>query len=480
MSRTILIDPVTRIEGHAKITVRLHDDGSVDRARFHVTEFRGFEAFCRGRPFYEMPALTARTCGICPVSHVLTGAKAGDAILGVEPPPAAHQLRRMMNLGQILQSHALSFFHLSAPDLLLGFDSDPNERHVFGLIAQQPEIARRGIRMRRFGQTVIEALGGRKVHPAWGIPGGVVAGIDPDARAALAREVDTILADADWAWARYSELVANHADEVASFGDFPSLYLGLANDRGEWEHHDGRLRFIDSRGERVGDDFDAADYQQHIGEVADADTYLKSPYHLASQGSEPIGPLAPGTYRVGPLARIHLAERMGSPRADAALAEFRAAFGRVPGGSFHYHGARLIEILACAEQLARLLADPQLGKGPLRSDARVNNRRGVGVSEAPRGTLIHDYRVDEHGLIEGVRLIIATGHNNLAMNRTIDQIAKRYIRGSDVPEGVLNRIEAGIRAYDPCLSCSTHAVGQMPLQLVIEDAHGVVLSTVNR
>jgi NAD-reducing hydrogenase large subunit len=480
MSRTILIDPVTRIEGHAKITVRLHEDGSVDRARFHVTEFRGFEAFCRGRPFFEMPALTARTCGICPVSHVLTGAKAGDAILGVEPPPAARQLRRMMNLGQILQSHALSFFHLSAPDLLLGFDSDPSQRHVFGLIEQQPEIARRGIRMRRFGQTVIQALGGRKVHPAWGIPGGVVAGIDPDAREALAAEVATILADAQWAWGRYAELVGTYPEEVASFGDFESLYLGLVNDRGEWEHHDGRLRFIDARGERFGEDFEVADYRDHIGEVADADTYLKSPFHLAAQGSEPLGPQAPGTYRVGPLARIHLAERMGTPLADAALAAFRGAFGRVPGGSFHYHGARLIEILTCAEQLEGLLADPQLGKGPLRAEARVNARRGVGVSEAPRGTLIHDYRVDEHGLIEGVRMIIATGHNNLAMNRTIDQIAKRFIRGHHVPEGVLNRIEAGIRAYDPCLSCSTHAVGQMPLRLVIEDADGVVLSTIER
>lgn len=480
MSRTILIDPVTRIEGHAKITVRLHDDGSVEQARFHVTEFRGFEAFCRGRPFHEMPALTARTCGICPVSHVLTGAKAGDAILGVTPPPAAHALRRMMNLGQILQSHALSFFHLSAPDLLLGFDSDPAQRHIFGLIEQQPEIARRGIRMRRFGQSVIQALGARKIHPAWGIPGGVVAGIDREAQAALAAEIDTIIADARWAWARYSELVERYPEEVASFGDFPSLYLGLVNERGDWEHHDGLLRFIDAHGARVGADFPVADYAEHIGEVADADTYLKSPYHRARQGEEPLSAHAPGTYRVGPLARIHLAERMGTPLADAALGEFRDAFGRLPGGSFHYHGARLIEILTCAEQLQGMLADPHLGHGRLRAEAGVNQRRGVGVSEAPRGTLIHDYRVDEHGLIEGLRMIIATGHNNLAMNRTIDQIAKRYIHGTQVPEGVLNRIEAGIRAYDPCLSCSTHAVGQMPLVLVIEDAQGVAVLTTTR
>lgn len=484
MPKTILIDPVTRIEGHAKITVQLRDDGEVARTRFHVTEFRGFEAFCRGRPFTEMPALTARTCGICPVSHVLTGAKAGDAILGVEPPPAARQLRRMMNLGQILQSHALSFFHLSAPDLLLGFDADPSQRHVFHLIDAEPEIARRGIRMRRFGQEVIAALGGRKVHPAWAVPGGVLGGIDPTLRAKLLAEVDEVVADAQWAWGSYLPLATRHAAEVAAFGEFPSLFLALAGEEGLWEHHDGLLRFIDEQGARVGPDFAAEDYLQVIGEVADADTYLKSPYHLGRQGETPVEAEAPGTYRVGPLARINIAERMGTPLADAALAAFRDAFGRTPLGSFHYHGARLIEILTCAEQIRELLRDPELGHGALRATAGVNRLRGVGVSEAPRGTLLHDYRVDADGVIEGVRMVIATGHNNLAMNRTVDQIAKRFIRPNgatpEVPEGVLNRIEAGIRAFDPCLSCSTHAVGQMPLVLVIENAAGEEVARCSR
>jgi len=480
MPRTLLIDPVTRIEGHAKITVRLDDAGAVQDTRFHVTEFRGFEAFCRGRSVYEMPALTARTCGICPVSHVLTGAKAGDAVLGVEPPPAARQLRRMMNLGQILQSHALSFFHLSAPDLLLGFDSAPGARNVFGLIDAEPEIARRGIRMRRFGQEVIAALGGRKIHPAWAVPGGVLGNIDPEALARLRAEHETIVHDARWAWARYGELVDAHPSEVAAFGDFPSLFFGIAAADGRWEHHEGLLRFIDAEGQRVGEDFPAERYAEFIGEVADADTYLKSPYHLASQGETPVGPRAPGTYRVGPLARVNLAERMGTPLADAALADFRGEFGRVPTGSFHYHGARLIEILACVEQLGELLNDPDLGRGPLRAEAGINRLRGVGVSEAPRGTLFHDYRVDEDGRITGVRMIIATGHNNLAMNRTIGQIAEKFVTGPEVPEGVLNRIEAGIRAYDPCLSCSTHAVGQMPLVLRVEAADGTLLRELAR
>ncbi len=480
MPKSILIDPVTRIEGHAKITLRLDDDGGVQDARFHVVEFRGFEAFCRGRSVYEMPALTARTCGICPVSHVLTGAKAGDAILGVEPPPAARRLRRMMNLGQIFQSHSLSFFHLSAPDLLLGFDSDPNQRHVFGLIEREPEVARRGIRMRRFGQEVIEALGGRKVHPAWAVPGGVRGGIDPEARERLRAEFDTVLHDARWAWERYGEIVDAHPEEVASFGTFPSLYMGLVSPDGLWEHHDGLLRFIDARGERYGEDFPAERYDEFIGEVSDADTYLKSPFHLGAQGDTPVSGEAPGTYRVGPLARVNICERMGTPLADAALEEFRNEFGRVPQGSFHYHGARLIEILAAAEQIGALLDDPELDSGALRAEAGINRSRGVGVSEAPRGTLFHDYRVDENGLITGVRMIIATGHNNLAMNRTIGEIAKAFVKGSDVAEGVLNRIEAGIRAYDPCLSCSTHAVGQMPLVLRVEDANGELLREVVR
>ena len=480
MSRTVLIDPVTRIEGHAKITLRLDDAGNVQDTRFHVVEFRGFEAFCRGRSVFEMPALTARTCGICPVSHVLTGAKAGDAILGVEPPPAARRLRRMMNLGQILQSHALSFFHLSSPDLLLGFDADPAKRNVFGLIEAEPEIARRGIRMRRFGQEVIEALGGRKIHPAWAVAGGVRGGIDPEARERLRAEWETILFDAKWAWARYGEVVDAHPAEVASFGVFPSLFMGLVSEDGDWEHHDGLLRFIDADGGRYGEDFPVERYDAFIGEVSDRDTYLKSPYHLGAQGDVPVGPDAPGTYRVGPLARVNLAERMGTPLADAALAEFRGEFGRVPQGSFHYHGARLIEILAAAEQIGELLADPDLGRGPLRAEAGINRLRGVGVSEAPRGTLIHDYRVDENGLMTGLRMIIATGHNNLAMNRTVGQIAKAFVKGADVAEGVLNRIEAGIRAYDPCLSCSTHAVGQMPLVLRIEGPDGELLRELSR
>ncbi len=480
MTRRILIDPVTRIEGHAKITLRLGDDGLVDDARFHVTEFRGFEAFCRGRSVFEMPALTARTCGICPVSHVLTSAKAGDAILAVEPPPAARRLRRLMNLGQILQSHALSFFHLSAPDLLLGFDADPAKRHAFALMRDQPDVMRRGVRLRRYGQELIEALGGRKIHPAWAVPGGVRHGIDGFARARLLEELPTVLDDVRWALERYGEVCEAYPDEVAAFGVFDSLFLGLVDPAGLWEHHDGELRFIDVDGARVGEDLPVERYAEAIGETADVDTYLKSPYHRERQGDAHVDVSAPGLYRVGPLARLNLCERMGTPEADAALEAFRARAGRIARGSFHYHGARLVEMLAAVERIGDALREPELDAEPLRAEAGVNRRRGVGASEAPRGTLIHDYRVDDDGTITGVTMIIATGHNNLAMNKTIGQIARTFVRGPDVPEGVLNRIEAGIRAYDPCLSCSTHAVGTMPLVVDVVDADGCLLSEVVR
>jgi NAD-reducing hydrogenase large subunit len=477
VSRSILIDPVTRIEGHAKITLQLGDDGLVEDARFHVTEFRGFEAFCRGRSVYEMPALTARTCGICPVSHVLTGAKAGDAILGVEPPPAALRLRQMMNLGQILQSHALSFFHLSAPDLLLGFDSDPAKRNVFGLIEQEPEIARRGIRMRRFGQEVIAVARRPQGPPGLGGPGRRPRRHRPRGARAPAGRVR------DHPARRQVGLGALRRDRRRPPGrgrrvrrvPEPTSWASSVPD-GTWEHHEGLLRFIDANGKRVGEDFPASRYEEFIGEVADADTYLKSPYHLGAQGNAAVGPARrPAPTGSARWRASTCASAWARPLADAALAEFRGEFGRVPLGSFHYHGARLLEILTAVEQLGDMLDDPDLDRGPLRAEAGINHLRGVGVSEAPRGTLFHDYRVDEDGLMTGVRMIIATGHNNLAMNRTIGQIARAFVKGPDVAEGALNRIEAGIRAYDPCLSCSTHAVGQMPLVLRIEGADGALL-----
>jgi NAD-reducing hydrogenase large subunit len=467
MARRIVIDPVTRIEGHAKITIQLDDDGNVADARFHVGEFRGFEAFCEGRPFWEMPGITARICGICPVSHLLASSKAGDALLSVSIPPGAAKLRRLANLAQILQSHALSFFHLSAPDLLLGMDSDPARRNLFGLIAAEPELARGGIRLRQFGQEIIEALGGRKIHPAWSVPGGVRSPLTAEHRERIGARIPEAMATTQAALARFKGLVDRFREEAETFGDFPSLFLGLVGPDGAWEHCDGRLRVTDAEGRTIADGLDAGRYREFLGEAVEPDSYLKSPYYL------PLG-YPQGIYRVGPLARLNVCTRMGTPLADRELEEYRRRLGRTVLSSFWYHYARLIEILAAIEHIERTLDDPDLLSVRLRARAEINAAEGVGVSEAPRGTLLHHYRVDEDGLIRGVNLVIATGQNNLAMNRTMAQVARHYVKGVAIPEGVLNRLEAGIRAFDPCLSCSTHAVGMMRLHVQLVGPDGAV------
>jgi NAD-reducing hydrogenase large subunit len=473
MAQRILIDPVSRIEGHAKISIYLDDAGEVSDARFHVTEFRGFERFCEGRPLWEMPGITARICGICPVSHLMASAKAGDQILAVTIPPAAEKLRRLMNLAQIVQSHALSFFHLSAPDLLLGMESDPASRNLFGLIAAEPELARGGIRLRQFGQEIIELLGGSKIHPAWAVPGGVRAPLTEDGRAHIHERIPEARMIALDALGRFKRLLDQYEEECQVFGNFPTLFMGLVGADGEWEHYGGRIRFVDSAGALVADQLDAAQYSEFIGEAVEAWSYLKFPYY------RPLGYLA-GMYRVGPLARLNICDQLGTPLADQELREFRDRGGRTVSASFFYHYARLIEILTAIERIEQLITDPDLGSEHLRASAGINRREGVGVSEAPRGTLFHHYQVDEHGLITHVNLLIATGQNNLAMNRTVAQIARHYIHGPHIPEPLLNRVEAGIRAFDPCLSCSTHAVGTMPLHVVLMGPDGIVLDEMTR
>jgi NAD-reducing hydrogenase large subunit len=473
MSQQIVIDPVTRIEGHAKITLHLDDSGNVADARFHVTEFRGFEKFCEGRSFREMPMITARICGICPVSHLLASAKAGDALLAVAIPETAARLRRVMNLGQVIQSHALSFFHLSSPDFLLGHDSDPARRNVFGLIEKYPDIARKGIRLRKFGQEVIEILGGRKIHPTWAVPGGVNTPLSSVGREQIlawipeAREIITGTLES------FKRKLEEHQEEARVFGNFPSLFMGLVTPDGGLEHYDGFLRFTDSTGNIVADRLDPARYQDYIGEAVEPWSYLKFPYY------KPLGYPA-GIYRVGPLARLNVASHCGTPLADAELAEFRQLGRGAVLSSFHYHYARLIEILFAVERIEQILADPAITSQDVRAVARRNRFESVGVGEAPRGTLFHHYKVKDGGIVTWVNLIIATGQNNLAMNRTVLQIAKHFVQGKSLKEGMLNRVEAGIRAFDPCLSCSTHALGRMPMKVELLGPGGELLDEVTR
>ena len=470
MAQRIVIDPVTRIEGHAKISIYVDDEGNVSDAEFHVVEFRGFEKFCEGRPYSEMSGITPRICGICPVSHLLAAAKAGDAIMAVSIPPAADKLRRLMNLGQMIQSHALSFFHLSAPDFLLGWDTPPAARNVFGLIQSNAELARAGIRLRQFGQEIIQLLGGQRIHPAWAVPGGVRSPLTEEGRAKIRAWLPEAYATTKVAFDLFKKTLDTHKKEVQIFGNFPSLFMGLVEEDGTWEHHGGKLRFTDSSGAIIADQLDPQKYYEYIGESVQNSSYLKSPYY------SPLG-FPDGMYRVGPLARLNVAEQMGTPKADAELKKFKK-LGRghsAVTSSFLYHYARLIEILTSIERVEAYLDDVDLLSEDLRADAGINSLRGVGVSEAPRGTLFHDYTVDRDGLLKKVNLIVATGQNNLAMNQTVAQIARHYVRGDKIPEPMLNRVEHGIRCFDPCLSCSTHAVGQMPLQVRLIGPSGNVV-----
>lgn len=473
MAQQITIDPITRIEGHAKITIHLDDQDIVRDARLHITQFRGFEKLCEGRRFSEMPALTARICGICPVSHLIASAKACDALLAVRIPATAEKLRRIFNLAQMVQSHALSFFHLSSPDFLLGMDADPATRNLVGVIQANPQLARDGIRLRQFGQQIIEWLAGKRIHPSWVVPGGVAQPLSADKReqmlAGIPEALDITQRVLEW----FKGFLHQFSEEVQTFANFPSLFLGLVTETGALEHYDGVLRVVDSAGNVIADKIDPNNYQDYIGEAVEPWTYLKFPYYT------PIG-YPEGIYRVGPLARLNLIDRCGTPRADEAWAEFRALERGAVLSSFHYHYARLVEILYGLERIQQLLNEPGILSTRVQAVAGPNRSEGIGVAEAPRGTLIHHYRIDENGLITWANLIIATGHNNLAMNRGILQAAKHFVKGDRIQEGMLNRVEAVIRCFDPCLSCSTHAVGQMPLHVQLLAPDGQVIDEVKR
>jgi NAD-reducing hydrogenase large subunit len=461
-----MIEPVTRIEGHAKISIHLNDAGEVESARFHITEFRGFEKICEGRPFEEMPGLMSRVCGICPVSHILASSKAGDMLLGVAIPPAAEKQRRLVNYAQLLQSHALSFFHLSAPDLLLGMDAPPAKRNIFGLLESDPDFLRRGIRLRQFGQRVIELVGGRRVHPAWSGPGGVHKLFTTLQRDEILAWIPEALGSVTLALDRLKSLLGSFHEEIAHMGNFPSLFLATVNRDGGLEYYDGTIRIVDDKGNIVAEGLDPGSYFTYLGEASEDSSFVKFPFY------RPLG-YPDGHYRVGPLARLNAARFAGTERADRELLEFKqrgASSGAGAGAvceSFHYHLARLIEMLHAVERIEELMSDPDIFAEPIQARASLNRREGAGSCEAPRGTLFHHYWVDGNGLMTKADLLIATGQNNQAMNLSVDQTARHFLgripAGTQPDEGILNRLEAAIRCYDPCLSCSTHALGQMPM-----------------
>jgi len=472
-TQKITIEPVTRIEGHAKVTIHMNADGNVDHAYLHVNEFRGFEKFCEGRMVFEMPTITPRICGICPVSHHLAAAKAGDEVYGAPPPRPANLLRELMHMGQIIQSHGMHFFELAGPDLLLGFDADPAIRNVVGLIQANPELALKAVNLRKYGQEIIRILGGRRIHPVFAVPGGVNKALEPAERdeifAGFHKALDTVKLGIQIikGWAEANQ------DDINKFAVFPSGYLGLVKPGNTLEMYDGDVRLIDAGGKQL-ELFDGRTYLDYIAEHVEDWSYLKFPYY------KKMG-FPGGVYRVGPLGRMNASDRMATPLADAEMKLFKAMNpGKPIENTLHFHYSRLIEAMYAVERVAMLLDDPDILSTDLLNTRHDFKGEGVGVIEAPRGTLWHHYWANENGQLEKVNLIVATGNNNWAMSKAVDSVAKTYINGQIVREGLLNRVEAAVRAHDPCLSCSTHAVGQMPIVVEVLDDQGNLTQTISR
>ncbi len=474
MGKKIVIDPVTRVEGHGRVTLHLDDKGQVSEARFHIVEFRGFERFIQGHPYWEVPALVQRLCGICPVSHHLAAAKAVDRLEGLEPEdlsPAANLQRRLAHYGQMFQSHALHFFYLAAPDLLFGIDAPAGQRNVAALALANKELARKGILMRKYGQEIIRAVAGKRIHGIAAVPGGVYKVFTEQERdyfidGKTLPSIDTMI---EWSQETLDFLKGYHAQHRAFLDDFAvydSGHLGLVGQHGEMELYHGRLRAIDAQGRLTLSDVPDDHYRRYFSEGVERWTYLKFPYltHLGRQN---------GWNRVGPLARVNLCNYIPTPLAEQERQAFKALTQGAPNNrTMYYHWARLIEILHSAEVMRNILHHPDLLSNDL---VRKGERRseGIGIIEAPRGTLIHHYEANDKGMVTRCNLIVSTTHNNEPMNRAVREVAAKTLnKQSEITEGMLNGIEVAIRAYDPCLSCATHAIGEMPLKVEIWDAAG--------
>lgn len=467
--KKLTITPVTRIEGHASVTVHLDDKGDAVDAHFHATELRGFEKFLEGAAVEEAPRITPRVCGICPTVHHLASAKAVDEIFGMQIPDAAYKLRELLISGQQISSHALHIFYLGMPDFLLGPDSPPALRNVAGVAKLNEAFARQAIEARKIGQRITEEIGGKAIHPVSAIPGGMSFVLSKEKRAELEAYAKKAVEIGKNGWEFIIPQMEKYTDMINEIGIVQSDFMGLTKG-GKWEQYDGLIKAIDANGSTLCE-YPGKDYLSYIEEKAEIYSYMKFTY--LKKGS--------GFYRVGPLARLNVVDAMGYPEADKMLAEFRKKFGRIPQQPFLYHLARVIEYTAASERALSLLQDPAILDKKVRNESGgVKNTRGVGVVEAPRGTLIHDYTVNDKGFITKANLIVATGHNNQAMDKGVLQAAKKLIKGGNVTEGTLNRIEMVIRAYDPCVSCATHAIGRMPVKLTVYDSDNNIISEVTR
>ena len=472
--RRVVIDPVSRVEGHGKVTLLLDEDNRIEQVRLHIVEFRGFEQFIVGRPYWEVPVMVQRLCGICPVSHHLAASKALDRVVGGWPvPAAADKIRRLMHYGQIVQSHALHFFHLSSPDLLFGFDAEVAQRNIVGVAMAYPDAARQGVMLRKFGQEVIRITAGKRVHGTGSVPGGMNRAVDAAERDSLRAQLPAVLAWAEAAVDLAERLHTGLPEQLTHFAETPAAMLSLVGAGGAMEFYDGTLRLREADGQIAVDGFEDQHYRELIDESVKPWTYMKFPYRRL------LGPDA-GWYRVGPLARLQNCDFIPTPRAEARRQAFVAAHGgKLVHAVLATHWARMIELLHGVEVVAQLLNDPAILGGPLLAGGE-RQRSGVGIIEAPRGTLIHEYEVGDDDLVSRCNLIVSTTHNNQAMNEAVRSVALQYLDGQTITEPLLNHIEVAIRAYDPCLSCATHALGQMPLSVTLRDVRGAVLDHVLR
>jgi NAD-reducing hydrogenase large subunit len=473
VTQKITIEPVTRIEGHAKVTIHLDNAGKVEHAYMHVNEFRGFEKFCEGRLVMEMPNITPRICGICPVSHHLAAAKAGDDLMGCPPPRPASLLRELMHMGQIIQSHGMHFFELAGPDLLLGFDADPAIRNVVGLLQADANLTVKAVNLRKFGQEIIHILGGRRVHPNFAVPGGVNKALLPNERDLILGGVEEAISTTQAGIKIMKDWAARNMEDIQKFAVFQTGYMGLVTPANGLELYDGNVRLKDRDGNQL-EHFDGRKYLDVIAEHVESWSYLKFPYYKKLGWPH-------GVYRVGPLGRLNTADLIETPLAQEEMKVFKALNGGKPvENTLYYHYARLIETLFAIERVRQLLDEKDILSTDILNTRTDFKGVGVGVIEAPRGTLWHHYWAKPNGQLERVNLIVATGNNNWAMCEAVDSVAKTYVKGPKVTEGMLNRVEAAIRAYDPCLSCSTHAVGKMPLEVEMFDVEGKLVDSCKR
>lgn len=477
MGKKIVIQPVSRIEGHAKVIIQLDDYGNVSDARVHVVELRGFERFCIGRPVEELPRIVTSICGVCPWSHHLASAKACDAVFGVDIPSAAKKLRELANSIAYTEEHILHFYFLAGADFVLGPGANYAIRNVIGIAQKLPDVARRVVRCRHLGAQMLQILSGKSIHPVAAVPGGFSKPLSKEERDTLKPMANEILELAKFTidYAK-KNIFPQFIDAVKSLGVIKTGFLGTVKDDGTMDLYDGHLRMMDADGKYV--DFPYDQYTDYIAEHIEPWSYLKFPYmkkmgKILMDLDNPVG-----VYRTNTLARINVADKMATPLAQQEFEEFRNNFGRPVQLTLLYHWARLIELLYNAENIVNLLNDPEITSTDIRKPVTPRSARGVGCVEAPRGTLIHDYETDKDGIITDINLIVGTTHNNAPINMSVKKAAKDLIKNGIYNEELLNMVEMSIRAYDPCLSCATHDLdGRIAVKIDIVDPEGKVIDT---